>query len=175
MCIPLIVLLLSSVLSSVLSSAAPPHIVYLVIDDWGWANLANHRLNDTVGNDEFPTPNLSALASEGMLLDRLYAHKFCGPSRAAIQTGRNPIHVTVLDNALTDHNPKDPMGGFQGIPRNMTGIATKLRTAGYHTHFAGKWHCGLATFDHIPSGRGYDTSLNYFDAANDYFTNQVRL
>ena len=28
---------------------------------------------------------------------------------------------------------------FQGIPRNMTGIATKMRAAGYATHMAGKW------------------------------------
>ena len=52
----------------------------------------------------------------------------------------------------------------------MTGIAQKLRNAGYSTHMVGKWHCGLATPDHTPHGRGYDTSLNYMDAANDYCT-----
>lgn len=36
----------------------------------------------------------------------------------------------------------------------------------------GKWHCGHATEDHIPAGRGYETSLNYMDAANDYWNNQ---
>ena len=37
----------------------------------------------------------------------------------------------------------------------------------------GKWHAGMATPDHTPLGRGYDTSLIYFDAANDYWTSQV--
>ena len=72
-----------------------------------------------------------------MLLDRQYGHKFCGPSRAAIQTGRNPIHVNVLDSNLDAYNLKDPQGGFMGIPRNMTGIAAKLSGAGYATHMVG--------------------------------------
>ena len=132
-----------------------------------WANAGWHRATP---DPETVTPNFDALVKEGVELDRFYAHKFCGPSRAALQTGRLPIHVTVLDNPLPSVNPKDPDGGFQGIPRNMTGIATKLKTAGYATHFAGKWHCGVATDDHTPQGRGYDSSLHYFDAANDHWT-----
>jgi len=41
-------------------------------DDWGWANFGPHRANFSRGNDEFPTPNLAALAAEGVLLDRVY-------------------------------------------------------------------------------------------------------
>ena len=80
------------------------------------ANFAPHRAGDSAGNNEFLTPNLAALAKNGTLLNRFYGHKFCGPSRAAIQSGRLPIHVTVLDNPLPSVNPKDPDGGFQGIP-----------------------------------------------------------
>ena len=145
----------------------PPHVVYALIDDWGWANAGWHR---AAPDPETLTPNFDALVAEGVELDRFYGHKFCGPSRAALQSGRLPIHVTVLDNPLPSYNAKDPVSGFQGIPRNMTGIATKLKSAGYATHFAGKWHCGVATPDHTPHGRGYDTSLHYFDAANDYWT-----
>lgn len=35
---------------------------------------------------------------------------------------------------------------------------------------AGKWDAGMATDDHSPHGRGYDTSLLYFHHANDYWT-----
>lgn len=145
--------------------AIKPHIFYFLVDDFGWANAGWHSPN----NGEVRTPNLVALVKEGVEIDRLYAHKFCGPSRAALQTGRAPIHVTVLDDPISDVNLKDPVGGFQGIPRNMTAIAQKLHNGGYATHMVGKWHCGLATPDHTPYGRGYDTSLNYFDAANDYW------
>ena len=106
----------------------------MLIDDWGWANFGPHRLPNMTGNEEFLTPNLAALSQQGLMLNRFYSHKFCGPSRASLQSGRYPVHVTVLDDNLGDVNPKDPIGGFQGIARNMTCIATKLKNAGYETH-----------------------------------------
>ena len=36
-------------------------------------------------------------------------------------------------------NVSDPIGGFAGVPRNMTGIASKLKSAGYDTHMVGKF------------------------------------
>ena len=99
------------------AAAAPkPHIVYALIDDFGWANAGWHRATPDPAT---VTPNLDALVKEGVELDRFYGHKFCGPSRAALQSGRLPIHVTVLDNPLPSVNPKDPDGGFQGIPRTV--------------------------------------------------------
>ena len=62
------------------------------------------------------------------------------------------------------------MSGFAAIPRNMTGMATKLKSAGYSTHQVGKWDAGMGTLDHTPKGRGYDTSFGYFHHANDYWT-----
>ena len=51
------------------------------------------------------------------------------------------------------NNSNDPVSGYAGIPRNMTGIATKMKEAGYATHMVGKWHAGGATPDHIPTER----------------------
>jgi arylsulfatase I/J len=62
------------------------------------------------------------------------------------------------------------VSGFAAIPRNMTGIAAKMAAGGYATHMAGKWDAGMATPDHTPQGRGYASSLNYFQHANDYWT-----
>jgi arylsulfatase I/J len=55
----------------------------------------------------------------------------------------------------------------------MTGMAEHLRAGGYATHQVGKWDAGMATFDHIPVGRGYDTSLGFFHHENDYWTEHV--
>lgn len=48
-------------------------------------------------------------------------------------------------SAVENVNPADPVSGFAGIPRNMTGMATKLKEAGYVTHAYGKVRIGTAT------------------------------
>ena len=67
-------------------------------------------------------------------------------------------------------NPRDPVSGYAGIPRNMTGIGHKLKEAGYATHMVGKWDAGLATPEHTPLGRGFDSWLGFYGHANDYWT-----
>ena len=152
-----------------LAQAAPPkpHVLFILVDDLGHAELGYNRQQKT---DEVQTPHIDDLVSEGVRLDRHYVHKFCSPTRCAIQSGRAPIHVNVINAPPEVHNPADPVGGYQGIARNMTGIAAVMRGAGYKTHFAGKWDAGMATPDHTPAGRGYDSSLSYFHHSNDYWT-----
>ena len=71
-----------------------------------------------------------------------YAYKFCSPTRSAIQSGRNPIHVNVQNYQPTVWNYVDPEGdtdsGFAGISRKMTTLANVMKRGGYKTHFAGK-------------------------------------
>ena len=143
-----------------------PHIVFMLVDDQGWANVGYHRNPPT---PEVVTPNTDSLVKDGLELDQHYAYRFCSPSRSSFISGRLPVHVNDLNLHLDIYNPNDPISGFAGIPRNMTGIATKLKAAGYATHQVGKWHAGRATPDHTPAGRGFDSSLGYF-TGNDYYT-----
>lgn len=147
--------------------ASKPHILYMLVDDWGWANVGYHRNPPT---KEVVTPNIDSLVKDGLELDQFYVFQFCSPSRSSLLTGRLPIHVNVLNLPPGHYNPKDPVSGFAGIPRNMTGIAEKMKEAGYATHMVGKWHAGMATPDHIPTGRGFTTSYGYLQGANDYYT-----
>ena len=81
-------------------------------------------------------------------------------------SGRLPPHV---ETCLTDpqiSNPNDTESGW------MTGIGRVLKAAGYSTHAVGKWDAGVATPQHTPHGRGFDTSLVYFNHENDYWTRQ---
>ena len=99
----------------------------------GWANAGWHR----PGDKEVVTPNLDAMVKNGIELNRSYAYKCCSPTRSSLQSGRLPVHVNTENDSPDYHNPDDPVSGFAGIPRNMTGIATKLREAGYLTHQIG--------------------------------------
>ena len=143
-----------------------PHIFFMLVDDWGWANVGYHR--DTPTKD-ISTPNIDSLVKVGLQLDQHYVYKYCSPSRAALLSGRLPIHVNDADTSQSCYNPNDPVSGYTGIPRNMTVIATKMKEAGYATHQVGKWDAGMATPDHIPTGRGFDTSFGYFHHSNDYY------
>ena len=153
--------------SSPNSQSNKPHIVYILVDDWGWTDVGYHR---NTSKDDISTPNIDSLVKEGLQLDQHYVYNWCSPSRCALLSGRLPIHVFDAKNvSFVSYNPKDPVSGFNAIPRNMTVISAKMKEAGYATHQVGKWHVGFATPDLIPKGRGFDTSFGYFVAANDYF------
>lgn len=138
----------------------------ILADDFGWANAGWHR---PAGWKEVQTPNMNDLVHTGIELNRTYAYKFCSPTRSTLQSGRLPVHCNRVNDAPTESNPADPVSGFAAIPRNMTGMATRMKQAGYSTHQVGKWDAGMATQDHTPQGRGYDTSFGYFHHANDYW------
>lgn len=157
-------------LSAAAVEGARPHIVMLIMDDWGWSDVGYHRHpGDGTLPGEIVTPNVDALVKEGIELDRHYAFQICSPSRCSFQSGRLPVHVNVLNKEPTVYNANDPVGGMAGIPTNMTTIAQKMRAAGYRTHMTGKWDAGMATPRHTPIGRGYETWLGYFHHANDYY------
>lgn len=152
------------------AAGTQPHIVMVLVDDWGWANVGYHRDTPT---KEVVTPNFDRLCAEGIELDQHYVHNVGSPTRSSLLTGRLPFHINIDNDDPTRYNPNDPVSGYQGIPRNMTVIATKLKEAGYATHQVGKWDVGLATSDHTPQGRGFQTSFGYFHHDNDYFTSRV--
>jgi len=63
-----------------------PHIVMMLVDDWGWANVGYHRDPPT---KEVVTPNMDSLVTEGLELDQHYAFKVCSPSPA--EAGRSRL------------------------------------------------------------------------------------
>jgi len=146
----------------------------LLADDYGWGNLGIHRRQpqdelESQGALEVHTPNLDSLIDEGILLDRHYVYRICAPSRSSLQSGRLAVHVNTANTGPLAVNPKDPVSGYAGIPRNMTGMAQKMRSAGYRTHMVGKWDAGMATPEQTPFGKGYETWTGYYQHANDYW------
>lgn len=116
-----------------------PHVLVVLVDDWGHANVGFHASALDRASNETRTPSLDALAAEGILLERHYTFRFCSPTRSALHTGRNPIHVNVFNTDLAAHNRNDPVSGFAGVPVNMTTFPELLRDVGYATQAAGKW------------------------------------
>jgi arylsulfatase I/J len=145
-----------------------PHIIMILIDDLGWANVGYHQEDPGVAG--IRTPTIDRLATEeGLRLDQHYTGMVCGPSRASLMSGRLPIHVNVDNGEPILWNPLNPIAGYQGIPPAMTGVAEKLKQGNYATHHVGKWDAGMAKPEQTPLGRGFDTSFGYFHHDNDFY------
>ena len=121
-----------------------PNIIYVLIDDLGWANVGYH-------NPRMQTPFLDSLLTESIKLNNFYTFQCCSPTRSSFLSGRLPYHVN-------EHNENACQPRF-GIPLNMTIISEKLHDAGYIAHQIGKWNVGMATNDYLPMGRGFNSSL----------------
>ena len=75
-----------------------PHLIYLLVDDWGYGNWGYHR---DEGFMETVTPNLDTLAEEGVVLENFYVHKNCSPTRSSLQTGNSsPLLTSPLHSSL---------------------------------------------------------------------------
>ena len=82
------------------SFGSKPHLVILLADNLGWANVGYHR-PPAADPREFATAHVDALAAGGLELDRHYTYKFCSPSRSSLLTGRLPFHVNVCVERAT--------------------------------------------------------------------------
>eukprot|EP01051_Picozoa_sp_SAG22_P004263 SAG22_NODE_224_length_14744_cov_7.467668_9_plen_100_part_00 len=89
---PAAMLLLLALAAATLASAAAappprvrrPHILHVIIDDFGWANTNYHR---AVPTPEVVTPHMDRLVKEGVMMMRHYVHPECTPTRVSFQTG----------------------------------------------------------------------------------------
>ena len=161
-------LLLLASRQSVASPAPPKIILFVLADDVG-GNMVGWAAGSTVsrggpGNGSF-TPRLDALAAEGLILDNAMAAFWCTPSRSSFLTGRLPVHVqSGQDFPETPH---------AGVPRYMGSLAAKLGAAGIEPHVVGKWDLGMATPDHTPEGRGFNSSLIYWEHMSEQYTQKI--
>jgi arylsulfatase A len=136
----------------VLLAGSPPavdkvNIIHIIGDDVGYDDLS------CFGSKDIRTPNLDALAKEGVRLTSFYAPAgTCTPSRAALLTGRYACRVQGCERVLF---PNDKMG--IDASKEIT-IATLLRQQGYATALVGKWHLGC-TPEHLPTNHGFDRYL----------------
>ena len=74
------------------------------------------------------TPNLDALAGEGVKFDNAFSPQpVCGPCRALFQTGKYPTETGCFRNNLM-------------LPSGIKTLANYIEEAGYETAYVGKWH-----------------------------------
>jgi arylsulfatase A-like enzyme len=135
-----------------------PNILYILADDLGWKDVGFH------GSD-IKTPNLDALAANGMRLEQFYAQPMCTPTRAALMTGRYPFRYGLQTAVIAS-------GHTYGLPTDEWLLPQALKEAGYETAIIGKWHLGHADPKYWPRQRGFDYQYGPLIGEIDYFTHE---
>jgi arylsulfatase A-like enzyme len=143
--------------SSPLLAAERPNILLIVADDLGWSDVGWH-------GGFGKTPHMDKLVREGRELDQHYVQPVCTPTRTALMSGRCPGRFG--PQALSPSN-------LRAMPLGTPTLASALKSAGYRTHLAGKWHLG-ARPEWIPNAYGFDTSYGTLTGAADPWTHKYR-
>ncbi|MDN5216840.1 sulfatase [Fulvivirgaceae bacterium BMA12] len=140
--------------SCITKDNAPPNVVIIFTDDQGYADVG------TFGAEGFSTPNLDAMAANGMKFTDFYvASSVCSPSRAALLTGCYPQRVGIPgvlfpERQNTEWNP-DQRNTKTGLHQDEITIAEMLKEKGYATGAFGKWHLGHHR-QFLPLQQGFD-------------------
>ncbi len=148
-----------------------PNFVFFLVDDLGWTDLG------CFGSGFYQTPNVDALASSGMKFTQAYAAcQVCSPTRASILTGLYPQRAGITDyiNPAGGNQPAKwkrntrflPAPYSDHLPHENVTIAEQLKSVGYATFFAGKWHLGSEGF--WPEDQGFDVNQGGIDRGGPY-------
>jgi arylsulfatase A len=128
------------------------NIILIVADDLGVNDVACYN------NKFIETPNIDALAREGVQFKNAYAAApLCSPTRASIITGCNPTRINLTEHlhGYAAPGPKQKLITPRiesGLPAQLTTIPEALQTNGYSTAHFGKWHLGMGPSSPANSG-----------------------
>lgn len=138
-----------------------PNIILINIDDMGWCDVG------FMGSQYYDTPNVDALADEGMIFTQAYSTASnCAPSRACMNSGQyTPRHGIYTVNSSSQGKSKNrkliPTHNTTTLEDSNYILAEALKDAGYTTCHAGKWHLG-----DDPTTQGFDVNIGGCHAGN---------
>lgn len=141
------------------ADAPRPHILYILADDLGFADVGFH------GSD-IRTPNLDRLAAGGAKLSQFYTQPLCTPTRAALMTGRYPMRYGLQVGVI-------PSGAKYGLATDEFLLPQALKGAGYRTALVGKWHLGHGDKAMWPRQRGFDSFYGPLVGEIDHFKHEA--
>jgi arylsulfatase len=126
------------------SANTQPNVVFMLADNLGYGDVGAYGAGEIRG---MPTPNIDALASQGLRFTHFLVEPGCTPSRAALMTGRYSIRLGLSKILL------------RGTPNTLQGDEITLgeifNSKGYDTAYMGKWHLGSEQQSQ-PQNQGFD-------------------
>ena len=157
--------LLSSAMASAETISAKPNVIVIMVDDMGFSDIKPY-------GGEIDTPNLDALAHNGLRFTQFYNSARCCPTRATLLTGLHPHqtgigHMTAEGSNETNSNIPT---AYQGnINNSCVTLAQVAKSAGYATFMTGKWHLAGKDQADWPLQRGFDRYYGCLHGAIHHF------
>jgi arylsulfatase A-like enzyme len=153
---------------AMVAQAAPPNVVFFLVDDLGQRDLGCY------GSTYYETPNIDRLAHEGARFTDAYAAcPVCSPTRASIMSGQWPQRTGITDYIGAAAPEKwnrntilKPASYADRLALDTPTLAKAMKKAGYATFFAGKWHLGPEGF--WPENQGFDVNMGGIDRGGPY-------
>ncbi|MEM1444051.1 MAG: sulfatase-like hydrolase/transferase, partial [Verrucomicrobiota bacterium] len=159
-------LFLLSALTISLQADDRPNIILIMSDDMGWSDIGCY-------GGEIETPNLDALAKNGVRFTQFYNTGRCCPTRASLLTGLY-AHQAGIGHMMDNRD----LPAYQGdLNRECVTIAEALHPAGYRNYLSGKWHVTPYRSREIdnpdtsnwPLQRGFDRFYGTIHGAGSFF------
>ncbi|KAL3476666.1 alkaline-phosphatase-like protein [Aspergillus californicus] len=126
------------------SAAKRPNFLFILADDLGFSDIGCY-------GSEIQTPNIDALAAEGVRMLNHHAAAACSPTRAMLLSGTD-AHLgglgTLIEFKQSAKGAERWSGkaGYEGfLNRDVATLPEILGDNGYHTVMSGKWHLGMRT------------------------------
>ncbi len=149
-----------------------PNVLFIVLDDTGFGHLGCF-------GSPIKTPNLDALAADGLRFNNMHTTALCSPSRSCMITGRN--HHSNAMACITEGSEGYPGANGQ-IPMENGFLSEILLQNGYNTYALGKWHLTPAEtasaagpYDRWPLGRGFERYYGFLGGdTHQYYPELVR-
>jgi arylsulfatase A-like enzyme len=147
------------------SVSSSPNIILIMSDDMGYSDIGCY-------GSEIKTPNLDRLAANGLRYTQFYNTARSCPTRASLLTGLYP-HQAGIGHMVENRGNSSYQGNLN---ENCVTIAQVLKSAGYSTYMAGKWHVTPLLPDvknpdrhNWPLQRGFDRFFGTIHGAGSYF------
>ncbi len=167
-------MLARSILFGLMIAAAPavgaesprPNIIVILSDDMGFTDPGCY-------GGEIATPNIDALAANGLRFSQFYNTSRCCPTRASLLTGLYS-HQAGIGQMVNDLGYDSYRGDLN---RRCVTLAEAVRPVGYRTFMTGKWHVTKHVVqqgptDGWPLQRGFDRFYGTLSGAGNYFDPQ---
>lgn len=151
----------------------PPNVIVILVDDLGYYDLS------CMGSKYYETPNIDRIAEEGVIFTQGYSSsRVCSPSRASLMTGK-----FVTRHGITDyigaksgeewaevgkkwgrHTKMLPPSYNHELGKDHVTISEAMKSNGYKTFYAGKWHLGGE--GSFPEDHGFDINKGGYYAGS---------